>query len=465
MVAVADGSLRVVKSLDPGQLADARNMWFSPDGRYIVYDVLPSGSQTKRDLAVISVDGTLQSSLIECPADDYALGWSPDGQSIVFASDRSGAYGVWAIPVSEGKPAGEPLLLKRDVGPIRPLGLTRDGVLFYAQAGSMMAWDQDIYSVNVDLDQGTIEEPRLAVQSYRGVNMLPDWSPDGRYLAYVSGRPDSKSYVLSIRDERTGEEREIHPELARFENIRWSPDGQSFLAQGQDREQHAGLFLIDARTGNVRSLLRGEQVTGACLDAQWLPDGRRIVYATNSRRPEVISRIVVRDLETGNEQEILRMADLRLIGFLALSPDGRRLAFTAFRLTGGTDGGAPTNVALMVIPASGGGTTELLQVKFPEMIGNLAWSQDLRSVLFVRQSLGGQGMEQGSGAVWQIPAAGGEPRELRALPNQWQRQRLSFRPDGRRIAYTRASRRFEIWVMVNLLPKPATDSSRYGENQ
>jgi dipeptidyl aminopeptidase/acylaminoacyl peptidase len=163
---------------------------------------------------------------------------------------------------------------------------------------------------------------------------------------------------------------------------------------------------------------------------------------------------VVRDLETGDEQEILRMADLQLIGLLALSPDGSRLAFTAFRLAGGADGGAPTNVALTLIPASGGATTELLQVKFPEMIGNLTWSRDSRSVLFVRQSLGGQGVEQGSGAVWQIPAAVVSQRARRA-PNLWSRQRLSLHPDGRRIAYTRASRRFEIWVMENLLPQTA----------
>jgi dipeptidyl aminopeptidase/acylaminoacyl peptidase len=176
------------------------------------------------------------------------------------------------------------------------------------------------------------------------------------------------------------------------------------------------------------------------------------VYATNARRPEVVSRIVVRELDTGKEQELLRMVNLRLIGFLALSPDGSRLAFTAFHMAGGADGGAPVSVALTVMPASGGATTELLQVKFPELIGNLAWSPDLRSILFVRQNLGAQGTAQGSGAVWQIPAKGGASRELGAPPNQWARQRLNLRPDGRSIAYTRASKNFEVWVMENFLP-------------
>ena len=455
MAAVADGSLRVVKTLTPRQSVTGK-MWFSPDGRYIVYDVLPSRVRNNRDLAIVSVDGTLESPLVENPSDDYVLGWSPTGRSVVFASNRSGAYGIWEIPVSQGRPEGEARLLKRDAGAIRPLGLTRDGTLFFGQAGSMMGQDLDVYLANIDLDQGTISEPRLAVQSFRGLNSHPDWSPDGRYLAYVSGRPESKSYVVSIRDERMGTAREIHPEpigLSQFV-IRWSPDGRSLLAHGQDREGQTGLFLIDAKTSDVKSLFR----RSAFFDAQWMPDGRRVVYATNSTRPEVVSTIVVLDTATGREQEILRMTDLRHIGFLTLSPDGNMLAFTALRLAGGTDGGVITSTTLTVVPASGGETRELIQVKFPEFVSSPVWSQDTRSVLFARASAADI-MSLAESSVWQIPAAGGEPRRLGAVPGLGN-GRLSLHPDGRRLAYTRGERRFEIWAMENLLPKAGGDSGK-----
>ena len=81
---------------------------------------------------------------------------------------------------------------------------------------------------------------------------------------------------------------------------------------------------------------------------------------SHSRQPQMLARITVRDLETGNEQEILRMADQRLIGFLALSPDGNRLAFTVWRL----QGAVPRNTTLTLMPASGGQATELFQVEF-----------------------------------------------------------------------------------------------------
>jgi Tol biopolymer transport system component len=453
VAAVADGSVRVVKTLNQGQRRDSRDMWFSPDGRYIVYDVFPSSVQNNRDLAIVSIDGTLETPLVENPSDDYVLGWSPAGRSVVFASNRSGAYGIWEISVSNGRPEGEALLLKRDVGPVRPLGFARDGTFFYAQAGSMMGQDLDVYAANIDLAQGTIGEPRLAVQSFRGLNSYPDWSPDGRYLAYVSGRPDSKSYVLCIRDERTGTVREIHPELIELSqfDIRWSPDGRSLLAQGQDRQKQSGAFLIDANTGDVRPLFRRDTISGGFFGTQWMPGGRRIVYATNSRRPEVVSTIVVRDTDTGREQEILRMTDLRGIGFLALSPDGNTLAFTVLHLAGGTDGGAITGTTLTVIPSSGGEMRELVQVKFPEFISSPVWSQDSRSMLFARASASDI-MSLAESSVWQIPAAGGAPNRLGAVSGLGN-GRLSLHPDGGRLVYTRGERRFEIWAMENLLSK------------
>jgi Tol biopolymer transport system component len=453
VAAVADGSVRVVKTLNQGQRRDSRDMWFSPDGRYIVYDVFPSSVQNNRDLAIVSIDGTLETPLVENPSDDYVLGWSPAGRSVVFASNRSGAYGIWEISVSNGRPEGEALLLKRDVGPVRPLGFARDGTFFYAQAGSMMGQDLDVYAANIDLAQGTIGEPRLAVQSFRGLNSYPDWSPDGRYLAYVSGRPDSKSYVLCIRDERTGTVREIHPELIELSqfDIRWSPDGRSLLAHGQDRQKQSGAFLIDANTGDVRPLFRRDTISGGFFGTQWMPGGRRIVYATNSRRPEVVSTIVVRDTDTGREQEILRMTDLRGIGFLALSPDGNTLAFTVLHLAGGTDGGAITGTTLTVIPSSGGEMRELVQVKFPEFISSPVWSQDSRSMLFARASASDI-MSLAESSVWQIPAAGGAPNRLGAVSGLGN-GRLSLHPDGGRLVYTRGERRFEIWAMENLLSK------------
>ena len=122
------------------------------------------------------------------------------------------------------------------------------------------------------------------------------------------------------------------------------------------------------------------------------------------------------------------MTDLRAIGFLALSPDGNTLAFTVLRLAGGADGGAITSTTLTVIPASGGETRELIQVKFPEFISSPVWSQDSRSVLFARASAADI-MSLAESSVWQNP--GSRRRAQKTGCGPWARER-SVEPSSRR---------------------------------
>ncbi|MCJ7502056.1 MAG: tetratricopeptide repeat protein, partial [Acidobacteriia bacterium] len=79
LVSVADGSVRVLKTLDwqfPGKTS------FSPDGRYIAYDCPASEGSPSRDIFLLSTDGKRESPLIEHPANDLYPVWTPDGKRI-----------------------------------------------------------------------------------------------------------------------------------------------------------------------------------------------------------------------------------------------------------------------------------------------------------------------------------------------------------------------------------------------
>jgi Tol biopolymer transport system component len=119
---------------------------------------------------------------------DEVVGWSPDGRNLLFVSDRTGAPGIWTVPVQNGKPQGTPQLVKSDVGPFYPLGLTRSGALYYG----VKVGGPDIYVVPFDFSAGKLLAPASAVTTqFMGSNRTPDWSPDGKYLAYVT--QDQKS--------------------------------------------------------------------------------------------------------------------------------------------------------------------------------------------------------------------------------------------------------------------------------
>ena len=128
LLSVAEGSLHIIKEIE---ILKPHNFpkggLFSPDGQYIAYDSQQNADTPNHDIFLLSIDGTRNVALAPHPSHDFLLGWAPDGKRIIFASDRAGTVDLWIILAEGGKPKGDPVLLRRNIGSIKPLGLTRDG--------------------------------------------------------------------------------------------------------------------------------------------------------------------------------------------------------------------------------------------------------------------------------------------------------------------------------------------------
>jgi hypothetical protein len=74
---------------------------------------------------LFSIDGKTKVPLVEQPANDYFLGWTPNGKYLLFASDRTGTFDAWILPVSDGRPNGEPEIVWKNLGYVHPMGVTR----------------------------------------------------------------------------------------------------------------------------------------------------------------------------------------------------------------------------------------------------------------------------------------------------------------------------------------------------
>ncbi len=113
LLSAADGSVRVLKTFEwvPG----GGKVKFSPDGRYIAYDAPQQPDSDNRDIFLLAADGSHEIRVVEHPANDRMLGWTPDGNNILFASDRSGSMSAWLLRVVDGKPQGSPELVKQDI--------------------------------------------------------------------------------------------------------------------------------------------------------------------------------------------------------------------------------------------------------------------------------------------------------------------------------------------------------------
>jgi Tol biopolymer transport system component len=433
-IPASDGSLQVLKTLDWrfGKMA------FSPDGKHIAYDFPAKMTPSTHDIFLLSSDGSNESALVEHPAFDYVVDWSPDGKSLFFASDRTGDWALWRVSVAEWRAQGPPELVKRHVGMITGIGVTSSGALYYKLGGR----SSDVYAAALDAIKGkAIGTPRPLVERFMGSNAWPEWAPDGKRLAYISRRyPPPQTSFLCIRDLETGTDRDLRPDLFWFQDLQWFPDGRSILAYGVGPEDGTlGYFRIDTQSG-AASLLFEIEFRGMTPYAALSPDGRQVYYkrVKDEQAPE---RIVVRDLVSGQERVIGRAPDNSEFVELAVSPDGTLLATKL-----NWRGKAP--FALVVVPTAGGELREVTNIPAPHWFQNIAWTPDSRYLLFTKHDWKETRLDRVE--LWRV-AVGSGKEEPAGLPLEGMRD-LCVHPTGSRIAYTLARSLTEVWAIENVLP-------------
>jgi Tol biopolymer transport system component len=438
LISVADGRLRVIETLDLWR-APAR-MSISPDEQYIVFDARQKRGAPEHDLYLLAVQDGRESPLITHPAQEEVFGWTPDGKRVLFASDRTGVNSLWSVRVAAGKALQAPELIRPDLGRGFAMGFARDGSLYIGLVSAM----RDVYVATLDPATGAASSsPKELSTRYVGSNTGEAWSPDGKSLAYVSTRgvsQRSQTRVLVIRSVETDVEREITPALSFFRPPQWSPDSRSFIVAGMDTKGVGGIYRIDAQTGETTPVVQVAQGLGTSIIQQvtWSRDGKSIYYVVRAKN----DRVLVHDLETGQEREIFR-ADAQVMG-LALSSDGRQLAF--FPTYSGSAGAR----VIKIISSSGEPVREIALNNIPLAAGfaTLAWTPDGRYLVFGTSPTLNQKSE-----VWRVPVEGGSFQNVGISMDLLADLRMN--PDGKRIAFTAGEFKSEVWVLEHFLtPEP-----------
>lgn len=436
LVARDEGSVRILKSFDWRSPNVAR---FSPDGRHIVYDFPPEEGSTVRDLYLLSLAERREIRLLEHPADDRLLDWTPDGRHILFSSDRDGTPGAWLLPVENGRASGAPVLVKADFWQVSPIGFTRDGRFFYG----VQVGDQNVYTTMLDLTLGrVISSPQPVAPVAAGRRESPAWSPDGRSVAYrifPSPRANGR-FRLGFRSMETGETREVPlpPDLYP-RGLRWAPDGQTIFLNGTARGRSA-LYRLDVQTTRIERL-HHLPADRAINQFDLAPDARSLVWWGGHRGDDgaVGVELVRLDVQTRREHVLFRSG--HQMRNPAISPDRRSIVFTHDGV--GADGAAQ----LVVLPLAGGEPRVVLDGVNARASAD--WAPDGQS-LVVADHAAADGDDDGVFSLVHVPLDGGTPSPLGGEMKFMQRIQLS--PDGRQVAFQAGRQRTEIWVMEQFLP-------------
>ena len=438
LISAADGAVHYLKKFDVGVNRIPYSFVFSPDGRYIAYDSQQKDDPFNRDIFLLSADGSREVLLVDHPALDYVLDWTPDGKGLLFGSERSGSRGAWLIPVVDGKPQGSPVLIKPDVGPIEAMGFTRQGAFFYglSQEGS------DVYTAGLDPATAKILDPakKLALH-YEGRNAYPAYSPDGMFLSYMSSRNTlgnlgaRSSEVLCLLSLKTGQIREMRPALPMFSYPRWSPEGRYISLEGRGKDRRPGIYRFDTQTGDAIPLVQFDGGPNI-FSHRWSKDGKSVFYAGGGRQGEP-AYVFVHDIETGQEKKLLGSpADAKDID---ISPDGKWLVLL----------NREKKRTIKIMPVSGGDPREIYSFEQDENpVITPAWSADGRYIFFSK-------LREPTGEMWdlyRVSVAGGDAQKIDLSMNRF--RHLSVHPDGQHVAFSSGGfkpRYAEVWVMENFL--------------
>jgi len=448
LVSTTNGSVRVLSELK--RQIFPTTLLFSSDSRHIIYDRLSDHLNPERDIYVKNIDTGQETPLIQHPADDYLLGCSMDGHWLIFGSDRTGDLSLWVVSLSSTEIQGEPNLIKPGIERILPVGMTRQGDLYYG----VVRATEDV--LTVDLDPATekvTSPPRKLIESFEGGNFTPSFSPDGKYLAYVSRRgnspyPTNVGNALCIRSLDTGKEQVFYREiwqlgLRHIVGPDWSPDGRFITFGGSAGISGFSIYRIDLKTDEISRIYLcspDERLTGGAYG----PDEK--FFIARAKLDAGFSQIVVRDLRSGEEKELFRYPQVERGIRIALSPDAHWLCFS--------NAGWGGIRSLNIMPASGGEVKEIwsfgeIQSGTPGI--HQEWSPDGQYILFSAPDLN----DMRNWDLWRIPIEGGEP-ERTGLQRSWGMFDLTISPDGRKLAFAGrggASTDSELWVLENFLPE------------
>ena len=439
LISVTEGSVKALKTHFEIQSAILKpwGFVFSPDGKYIAYDIPQENeADEKRDIFLLSVDGGTEIPLIEHPAVDTVIAWTPDSKGLLFNSDRTGTQDVWFIRIAEGKPQGNPELIKPGVGPILPMGITSQGALFYGLPGNAT----DVYVIGIDPQTGKVSSPaKKAVLLNEGHNANPDYSPDGKHLAYIftSSMPAIRArQVLGILSLETGRVRELHPDLATFNYPLWAPDGRTISVEGTGKDGRPGIYRVDVQTSDVVPIMLIDKGT-LVYSHRWSKDGKVMFYSTGDRAGKTGS-FFVHNFETGQDERITGSPSNA--HFFDISPDGKWLALA----------NRERNRVIKIMPTSGGDIREICSF---EQEGDdsitPAWSADGRHIYFRK-------LQEPMGNMWDLYRVSVDRGEVQKLDLSMVRFRyMSVHPDGRHIAFSSMGanpEQSQVWVMENFLP-------------
>ena len=351
----------------------------SPDGQTIVFDLMG-------DIYTIPISGGKATQITSGMAYDVHPRYSPDGQSLVFISDKSGSDNIWTIALSS-------------------------------------------------------KEDKQITKENRHNFFSAEWTLDGDYIVGVKGRRNIKPHIYH-KDGGSGSQLVSEPKNIKLIDPAFSADGKLLYFSQRRNSWNYNAQLPQYQIGTY-DLENSDMATitskyGSAFTPTLSPDGNWLVFGT---RYEAETGLVLRNLNTGDENwlaypvqrdEQESLAPLGVLPAMSFTPDSKNLIASyggkiySISIANKTAVEIPFNVDVKLDMGP------LLQFKYPITDEAEAFATQIRNA---KPSPDGSKLAfTALNGLYVMDYPNGTPRRL--TDNDFIEAQPSWSPDGKFLVYT-----------------------------
>ena len=282
-------------------------------------------------------------------------------------------------------------------------------------------------------------------------------SPDGRYVAYVTGEDGSLGRsTLWVRQVGTGSDVQIVPPAdVRYGGLTFSRDGDFlYITQSESKDSLPSvLYKIPVLGGTRRRLIFDVAIVSArsVNPVTLSPDGKRVAFLRDSQAMNQTALMAANEDGSEEKQLAVRKWPNGFKGMVAWSPNGKTIATAVDNSEAGVE-----YTSLVEVPVQGGAERPLTQKRW-YWVSDLAWVPDGRGLVFNTQD-----KFNGPNQIWYVSYANGEVRRITRDLNYYAGS--SVTADSRVVVTLQIEFSSDIWVapMTADSAKPITSDGHRG---
>lgn len=228
-------------------------------------------------LWIMSDDGSDARQVLEGDGEEAGPVWSPDGERLAFVRSTEEGTDVWVV----GRDGSGLTRVTDDPA--------REHDLAWSPAGGRIAFlsardgHQDVHVV--DVSSGQVTQLTAGTSPRDEYRWTPEWSPDGRRIAYVSNRSSTWQQDLWLVDAETGESRRVTTDLDVMSSPVWSPDGEHIAFNAVQHHEfwwgdQSDIYRVDTEDLSVHRLEMNTWVSdrNGSVRMAWSPDSETLYF-------------------------------------------------------------------------------------------------------------------------------------------------------------------------------------------